>query len=379
MNIEDLLSNIDSSIIKPSSQVINEAKLKIESIQKGVERPIKVRYSHFNDNLLGGIYSQTIVTIGALSGGGKTTILKHIETDMFNKTLNPNCDNYVLLKCNYEMTSVNLVMRQLKDNIKKPMRDIYNGNLSPQEKETFEKTFHEESNPNIFYIEEPLAPKKWWVNVRSFLEQHQDKERVVVTLDHLGLIREERYGGLKQAMDDLLNYQNELKKEFSNVSFINLSQLNRDLEGRTGDPKNHAPRLSDFFNSSNIAFISDVAIIINNAYRLGIDKYMVFPTSRYPHLKDYMLDPDRDKGSFETKGNVFWHYVKIRQNDFDPESGVDNSLWVERLYPKPKSEFTLSHKLEQMNRANDIPRMDNTVDLWDDIPSKYDENDDMPF
>ena len=32
-----------------------------------------------------------------------------------------------------------------------------------------------------------------------------------------------------------------------------------------------------------------------------------------------------------------------------------------------------------MNRANDIPRMDNTVDLWDDIPSKYDENDDMPF
>ena len=217
------------------------------------------------------------------------------------------------------------------------------------------------------------------MNVRSFLEQHQDKERVVVTLDHLGLIREERYGGLKQAMDDLLNYQNELKKEFSNVSFINLSQLNRDLEGRTGDPKNHAPRLSDFFNSSNIAFISDVAIIINNAYRLGIDKYMVFPTSRYPHLKDYMLDPDRDKGSFETKGNVFWHYVKIRQNDFDPESGVDNSLWVERLYPKPKSEFTLSHKLEQMNRANDIPRMDNTVDLWDDIPSKYDENDDMPF
>ena len=72
-------------------------------------------------------------------------------------------------------------------------------------------------------------------------------------------------------MDEMLEYQNELKKEFSNVSFINLSQMNRELEMRT-DIKHMQPKASDLYNSSNIMFISDLVLIIHNPFKLGINK-----------------------------------------------------------------------------------------------------------
>ena len=73
--IEVTLDNVDLSVIRPSKDVIKEAENKILKIKKGEEKPIITRYSHLNENLLGGIFSQMIITIAALSGFGKTTIL----------------------------------------------------------------------------------------------------------------------------------------------------------------------------------------------------------------------------------------------------------------------------------------------------------------
>lgn len=378
--IEVTLDNVDLSVIRSSKDVIKDAENKILKIKKGEEKPIITRYSHLNENLLGGIFSQMIITIAALSGFGKTTILKHIEDDMFDKTLNPDCDNFVLLKCNYEMTSFNLLLRRLKETMKTPMKHILaeDKEFTAMEEATFNDTLKKESHPNIFYIEKPLTSNEWLVNVREFLKQHRDKAKVIVSIDHLGLIKDG--GNKKQAMDEVLEYENDLKKEFSNVSFINLSQMNRDLESRTGDPKSHFPKASDLYNSSNIQFISDLVLIINNPFKLSIDKYMFVQTRRYPHLQEYMIDSRRDKTAFETKGNIFWHYVKIRQDDVDPEDDRDVTLQIEPLYKKKKVENSLQMMVE---KQPDIPRMDATEDLWgEDIDSPYnpsDDADDCPF
>ena len=68
----------EKNIIKKSRDLVQEAKEKILKLQKGEEIPIITRYEHFNNNLLGGIYNGLIITIAALSGFGKTTILRHI-------------------------------------------------------------------------------------------------------------------------------------------------------------------------------------------------------------------------------------------------------------------------------------------------------------
>ena len=231
------------TIIKKSKDLVQEAKEKILKLQKGEEIPIITRYDHLNNNLLGGIYNGLIITIAALSGFGKTTILKHIEDDMFDKSLNPNCEETVLLKCNYEMTVFNLLLRRLKEGLRKKMKSILTDKFSEIEEVNFEDIILKESNPNIYYIEKPLLPEEWYETVREFILEHQDKKSILISTDHLGLTKDK--GNKKQAMDEMLEYQNELKKEFSNVSFINLSQMNRELEMRT-DIKHMQPKASDY-------------------------------------------------------------------------------------------------------------------------------------
>ena len=368
------------SVIKRSADLIQEASKKISNLQKGIEVPIKSRYEHLNDNLLGGFYNGTITTIAALSGFGKTTILKHIEDDMFNKELNPHCDEIVLLKCNYEMTVFNLLLRRLKEGLKKKMKSILTTEFTEVEQANYEDIVIKESNPNIYYIEKPLLPLEWYETVREFIIEHGDKKSIAITTDHLGLTKDS--GNKRQAMDEVLEYENALKKEFPNVFFINLSQMNRELEART-DVKQMQPKASDLFNSSNIMFISDLVLIIHNPFKLGIGKYMLFQPSRYPHLKEFMHDPNRDNTNFATKNAIMWHYIKIRQDDREPDDEKDNTLHIERLYPAVQKQFEIEYKVSKMK--TELPKygLEDKDALWDDLPptqtTKEENEDDYPF
>lgn len=359
-------------IIKKSKDLVQEAKEKILKLQKGEEIPIITRYDHLNNNLLGGIYNGLIITIAALSGFGKTTILKHIEDDMFDKSLNPNCEETVLLKCNYEMTVFNLLLRRLKEGLRKKMKSILTDKFSEIEEVNFEDIILKESNPNIYYIEKPLLPEEWYETVREFILEHQDKKSILISTDHLGLTKDK--GNKKQAMDEMLEYQNELKKEFSNVSFINLSQMNRELEMRT-DIKHMQPKASDLYNSSNIMFISDLVLIIHNPFKLGINKYMLFNPSRYPHLEEFMYDSNRDYTNFDTKNAIMWHYIKLRQDDKDPEEEADNTLYIERLYHITKKQFDKEYEISKLVK-NELPKYEPTDK---DVFGSYDDEEEYPF
>ena len=371
------------SVIKNSADLIKEASRKILNIQSGEETPLITRYNHLNENLLGGFYNGVIVSIAALSGFGKSTILKHIEDDLFDKSLNEHCDEVVLLKCNYEMTIFNLLLRRLKEGMKKKMKNILSKKFSETEESVFEDIVLKESNPNIYYIEKPLTPKEWYEVVKEFIISHSDKKSICISIDHLALVKDN--GNKKQSMDEMIDYMNELKKEFPNVFFIILSQMNRELEVRT-DIKNMQPKASDLYNSSNIMFISDVVLIIHNPFKLGIMKYMLFSPSRYPHLTDFMYDSNRDYTNFETKNTIMWHYIKIRQDDREPDEEKDNTLYIERLYPTTIKQFDTEYKVAKLAKK-ELPKYDpNDKGIWGDLPvtetkKQVDEDDseDYPF
>lgn len=386
MAVEDRFKPIteeleDVSVIKRSVDVIREASEKILSLQRGDEIPIQTRYTHLNENLLGGFYNGTIVTIAALSGFGKTTILKHIEDDMFNPSLNPQCEDIVLLKCNYEMTVFNLLLRRVKETMNLKMKTILTREFSEVQHANYDDVVLKESNPNIYYIEKPLTPLEWYSVVRAFIIEHADKLSIGITTDHLGLIKDN--GNKKQAMDETLEYQNALKKEFPNVFFINLSQMNRELETRT-DIKHMQPKASDLYNSSNIMFISDLVLVIHNPFKLGIQKYMLFNPARYPHLKDFMYDCNRDYTNFDTKNAIMWHYIKIRQDDSEPEEEKDNTLYIERLYSQTKNQFEKEYVTSKMAEKKELPKYDpSDKGIWDSEPivkvTIEEDEDDYPF
>lgn len=383
MAYEDFFKDESSEevvIIKKSADLVREAKEKILKLQRGEEVPIRTRYEHFNENLLGGIYNGSIITIAALSGFGKTTILKHIEDDMFDKMLNPHCEKIVLLKCNYEMTVFNLLLRRLKEGMKKKMKSILTKQFTETELDDFEDIVLKESNPNIYYIEKPLKPLEWYNAVRGFILEHIDMDSIGITTDHLALTKDD--GNKKQAMDEVLEYQNELKKEFPNVFFINLSQMNRELEMRT-DIKNMQPKASDLYNSSNIMFISDLVVIIHNPFKLGIQKYMLFNPSRYPHLTEFMYDPNREYTNFETKNAIMWHYIKLRQDDGDPSEDKDNTLHIERLYQIAQKQFDTEYTINKLANKKELPKYNTSDNIWDDKPivsTRIEEDEDeYPF
>lgn len=368
------------TVIKNSSELVYVAKKKILDFQNGNQIPLKTRYEHLNENLLGGFFNGTIVVLAGMSGFGKSTILKHIEDDFFDKTLNPHCEKIVLLKCNYEMTTFNLLLRRLKESMKKKMKDILSKEFNEYENSIFEDVILKESNPNIFYIEKPLTSKEWFREVKEFIIKNIDKKSICVSIDHLALTKDD--GNKKQAMDEVLEYQNELKKEFPNVFFINLSQMNRELEMRT-DIKNMQPKASDLYNSSNIMFISDLVVIIHNPFKLGIQKYMLFNPSRYPHLTEFMYDPNREYTNFETKNAIMWHYIKLRQDDGDPSEDKDNTLHIERLYQIAQKQFDAEYTINKLANKKELPKYDTSDSIWDDKPVVSvrieEDEDDYPF
>ena len=331
-------------VIKKAKELVDQAVVKLKRYQKGLDKPIKTGFPHLDENMLGGIFSGNIMTIAGKSGSGKSYLLQQIEDAMFNRKLNPQCDEYVLLRCNYEMSVFKIVLRKLKKALDKSMKSILFEEVKEYEKPAFEATCNEESNDNIYYMQEPDTPDDWYESVKVFLEEHKDKKQVLITIDHIALVKD-ILGSKKKAMDNFIEKVNLLKRQFDNVSFIILSQLNRDIEGRT-DPRNMAPLRSDLYNSDTIYQISDLVLVIHNPYKDGIDKYMVVGKSKYDYLEEHKQTPQNNTSNFYTFGRIFWHYLKIREIE-DLEELQD--LHIEVINPNVKVEKVDQREVEKEN------------------------------
>lgn len=382
---EERKSNPVKNLIKKAKELVEEAVDQIKRYQTGKDKPIKTRFEHFNKNCLGGIFKGMIIVIAGISGSGKTHVLQEIENDIFNKELNPDCDDYVLLRCNWEMTVFKLVLRKLKRGLDKAMQVILFNETSESDQEKFDEICDSEKNDNIYYLQEPTDPITWYETVKAFLIHHKDKKQVIITIDHLALVRD-LAGVKKKAMDDLVEYINSLKKEFTNVSFILISQANRDIESRT-DVRHLAPKRSDLYNTDTLFQIADIVLFIHNAYKLGHDKYMVVSPKRYEYLIDFMDKPSNKRTNFNTKNNIFWHYLKIREIE-DMEDIQD--IFIETLgVPNLRDSIMNTEKYKAMVENEEYEDEDeeelNTptkgIVIHDSLPDDFeaDNEEDVPF
>lgn len=301
--------------IERANEKVIEALETIVQYQDGLLLPIVTYDDDLNNNLMGGIYPQTVMTIAASSGHGKTHYLQHeVEEAMFDKTLNPQCDDYVLLRCNFEMSVTKLMLRVISKNLNKSIERVLHEKFTEGEWQKMATLAEKESNPNIYYLEDTSSPEVWYELVLEFILHHKEKKHILITIDHMALIS----GAAKNtAISLLIAAINKLKKH-KNVSFVLVSQLNNNIEKRE-NPMFQQPLPSDLFWSSEILQLSDLVLILNNPYKRRINKYMLVQGTdggkehlRYPHLAPYMIDVDADVTSFFTKNLIFKHFVKIR-------------------------------------------------------------------
>lgn len=352
----------ETKYIFESKDLIEEAAERILEFKSGKLKPIKFKKPYVNQALLGGLFPGTVFGIAGSSGHGKTTMMQELEDDILNEELNPDCKKYVILKNNYEMSVFKLFLRALKNHLNKKISDLLGTNPFTEEEENlFNVIKARESDPRIKYFQNPTDPETWFKVVEAFIIANQDKEHIVITIDHIALVKQ-TYAGKKDAIDNLIEYINYLKNKYTNVSFIILSQLNREIESRD-NPQHSAPRKGDLYQSDFLYQLSDVILVVHNPFKFGLDKHMVVGKDMYPMFKEYKHTPEKNTSPFKTKGLIFYHFIKLREDE--NQSVLD--LWIE---PLQKSELKPS-MITTYQEYGALPQMDATPEIFD----RYDVTD----
>lgn len=236
---------------------ISVAVQEYENAPEYLKEPAKI-FCPKLDKLFKGLGWGRIFTIGGMSSSGKSTILEQIKNTFLE---DPDID---ILSFELEML--------MRDQIERKLSSKY-------ELEVIKAS-------NVYYVDSRVTVPKLVEVVREFVYSIEKGRKVVVTIDHTLLVKGHDE---KTTIDDLMQSLIELKIEFDSksipVSFIPLSQLNRDLErdSRILNPFLHYPTKNDLFAASSVFYCSDMVLIIHRPALInGIGEFYGPPVEGYP-------------------------------------------------------------------------------------------------
>lgn len=363
------------SKIKSSKESTKESFENIKQGQSGNYTPLKTRFSHFNKVSNGGIIRQKIYTIGGLSSFGKSHTLRQIEEDIFNKELNPNSKaEVILLKVDWEMTKDEAILNRVQAKTGRDFSELMFQEPDEEVSKAFNEVYKEFMSEYIYEMFETCKPDNFYSLIRAFCIEHANKRQIVLTIDNSNLIDSDgsdESSSLAKLQTQLI----QLKREFKNLSIIQLAQLNRGLKERI-NPKEHFPRTMDFYNSSKLEHASDVQVVIHNPYLLGYMEYGAVNYEKYSYLAEY-LDKKNKYAVFRTKGLVFWHYVKVRAKNNMKDF---KDVFIEKIYDAdPNDTETMAISSTIPKPVFESPVNFNTSALTKNQGISFDNNDESPF
>lgn len=290
--------------------IYEAAKEAIEEIYARKEGKIfglKTRWSKFNDLIGGSIEWNNLLTIGGISGSGKSSIANELETALFDQ--NPN-ENFAVLSFNFEMSNKAQVMRKISFKTKMTTSEIKSG-LKPITDQEFQKIKDSATSIKdyrIFYAQKPRTPEEMISIIRQFHAWCKQKFGadcgLVIMFDHTRLAK--RLGLKEQEMIDTLQTMFvEVKKEDKRI-IIQLTQLNRGIESyeRKQDPSMHFPLRTDIFLADSVYQSSDLVVISHRPETI--------------HIRSY--GPD----GYAVKNKVYIHAIKVREGEPAPIRFINN-------------------------------------------------------
>lgn len=318
-------------MIKSASHSTKEGYKNIKEGQVGGYKPLKTRFDHLNKHSHGGLTKQKVYTLGALSGFGKSHTLRQIETDIFDEDLNPDSKkDVILIKCDFEQTKEEYILTKVHEKTNVPFESLMYDSPSKEVKDAFNEVYVELTSDFIFETYDTYTPDNFYKEIIKFIEPYRYeftdekvgdtesirtknplfKKQIVLSIDNINLVEKDGAFNEGDAISNLIIAIIKLKREVKTLTIIILAQLNRQLKERV-NPKEHFPRTTDFYFSSKIEHASDVQIIVHNPYLLGLSEYGAVNYDRYSYLSNYLEEKNK-YAVFNTKGLVFWHYVKVR-------------------------------------------------------------------
>jgi hypothetical protein len=291
-----------------------EAFKTIKDYQNGKKKVVKLGVSYFDD--LFPVTNGSVITFSASSGVGKSFMLGMFKSNILDKDINPQSDNYVLLDISLEMRVMSLILRDLSKGLNKSKKDIllkrYTETELEQVKKIYEKIIGDE---RVYYSQESITPSTFFQACDKFLGEHKDKESVIITLDHIALTGSDKGDSRNSAIEKMNERINDLKMKYENVIFIILSQMNSDSNKRIAEKSIQShPRDTDLYYSNFTFQISDYVAVMVSPYRMGINEYSKLYMDRYPNLQEcFLLADDKGRASLKTNGVNYVHLLKCRE------------------------------------------------------------------
>lgn len=308
---------IDDIIQNGNKSAVIKACEEIKAIQSGEVMPIKTGIDHLDNNLPSGLNNQWVF-IGSRPSMGKTHMAQLIKKNLLDKSINPNIDISILM-LNWEMQIKSLILRDMKQALNRGIKDILSKEFTDDEKAKANQSIKEYFNENVLDVDQTLQGDSFRYLVSKYIEKNPNRE-IVVIIDHIHVLL------TKQEIDEFNRLCNDLKKQFTNVSFIVFFQLRRDIEKRWRggedakiklNPKNFLPNSSDIYNTDTLYQFADVILTSVIPQVVDMDEYTTVNKERYYHLSSHFIDEGKDNKTAKLKGRnrVYYNYIKIRNND----------------------------------------------------------------
>lgn len=297
MLMDSFLEGISSDVkIKSINEAVDEA---IESLkEENKAHYYKTGIEKLDRALGGGVEQNLLVTIGGISGSGKSAIANIIETNIAE-----NYENVVVLNFSFEMTAKSQVFRKLSSkmlcntsSLREQLAHSQSalGNVS-DERNTV-NPIEEIRSSKVFYVEEAINVKQLCDIVSEFQRKcFEEKKWLVVFVDHALLI-DGKSSDERTNVADLEKALIRLKK-VGRTTIFQLMQLNRNIESaeRRSNRLLHYPTRSDLSTADAVYQASDQVWVIHRPELLNIKSYG-------PHE----IDSER---------KVFLHIIKFREGE----------------------------------------------------------------
>ena len=335
------------SRIKRAGQLATEAFTYLNKLQQGDKQLLRTGDEAIDCHITGLLPSDCVL-YAANSGVGKTKMLYDTLDQILDEKVNPDAKNIKTLEFQLEMKFLNRILRDTNKLTSKKKSEILTNEFTEEEKEVVKKYYESLQDDRRYICEESVTVKEFYEMTKTFCELNKESSALVICIDHCLLLKKD--DAFQDPLEALTSYINQLRKEFKNVYFLLLSQMNRGSLVNIKDRDNSMiPTTAMIYGSSHFEFLCSYIVVLVDPFRLGVNSYLKVNPDRYEWLKDDMQDEDKNgKVSFNTLSNMFKFVLKTRESDHPYKN-----LFIKKM------ELT----------AEQFEKMKQSVEVKTDVPS----------
>jgi hypothetical protein len=312
---------IDGLLLGQKNEVL-EAHASIVNLQKNEEALLLTGHKYLDDLLIGGLNNKMIF-IGSRPSMGKTHHCAATINNLLDPEKNP-CQDIKLLRLNLEMTTQALLLRELKKELKKPMKLILTEPYTEEEQLLVKQVVKKFQDKRVINFSKVVEGQELRYTLRKFVESVNEEAtlkekriRKIVLVDHLHIYPD------KASIDEVLRIANDFKMEDKDISFIFYFQFNRETEDMWRDskakkinPRNMWPHSGNIYLTDGLQQYADIIMGMTIPQVVDLEEFAAINKEHNKHLSNHFgADSDAKYVRLRGRNRIYYNFIKIRAID----------------------------------------------------------------